>query len=68
VKAGLKGGGGFAIVRAVFVPGVAQMADETRGGMDIRMHQDMWAAFCQLTKWGVIVGIGTLILMALFLL
>ena len=43
------------------------MADETRGGMDIRMHQDMWSAFCRLTKWSVIVGVVALILMALFL-
>ena len=44
------------------------MADETRGGMDIRMHQDMWTAFCQLTKWSVILGVVALILMAFFLL
>jgi hypothetical protein len=43
------------------------MAEETRGGMDIRMHQDMWAAFCRLTKWAVIVGVVVLTLMALFL-
>ena len=43
------------------------MADETRGGMDIRMHQDMWGAFCRLTKWSVILSIVVLVLMALFL-
>ena len=43
------------------------MAEETRGGMDIRMHQDMWSAFCRLTKWSVILAVVTLALMALFL-
>lgn len=43
------------------------MAEETRGGMDIRMHQDMWHAFCQLTKWVLIGVILLLILMAIFL-
>jgi len=43
------------------------MAEETRGGMDIRMHQDTWHAFCQLTKWTLIGVILLLILMAIFL-
>jgi hypothetical protein len=63
----LKRGGAFAIVRAVFVPGGFEMAEETRGGMDIRMHQDMWSAFCRITKWGVILAVVTLSLMAIFL-
>lgn len=44
------------------------MAEETRGGMDIRMHQEMWRAFCQLVKWGIIGSVVVLVLMAIFLL
>lgn len=43
------------------------MAEETRGGMDIRMHQDMWKSFCALTKWVTIGVVILLILMAFFL-
>jgi len=35
--------------------------------MDIRMHREMWHAFCQMTKWGIILVVILLILMAIFL-
>jgi hypothetical protein len=44
------------------------MVEETHGGRDIRMQQEMWASFCKLVKWSVIGLAILLILMALFLL
>ena len=44
------------------------MTDETRGGMDIRMHQQMWNDFSQLVKWALIGAVVVLALMAIFLL
>lgn len=44
------------------------MAEDTRGQMDIRQHQQMWGAFCAITKWGIIGVIVVLVLMAAFLL
>jgi hypothetical protein len=59
----------FVIVPAVFVPrGLSEMADETRGGMDIRMHQETWRDFSQLVKWTLIGVVVLLVLMAIFLL
>ena len=44
------------------------MVEETHGGRDIGMQQEMWASFCKLIR-GSVVGLAVLfILMALFLL
>lgn len=42
--------------------------EDTRGSMDIRQHRAMWRAFTALVKWGVILNVILLVLMAIFLL
>ncbi len=43
------------------------MVEDTYGGRDIRMQQEMWVSFCKLVRWSVIGLAVLLILMALFL-
>ena len=45
----------------------ADMTDDSRGHMDIRMQRQTYHGFMQLVKWGIILNVILLALMAIFL-